>query len=241
MGLRCSRLGICLAGRPACAALAPRRQAGDAARDGCWHRPAAAAASVAFLIQPILGLGWLVALLDFVRVAVTLGFLLAFLGVRGGVRKAERGGQGWAPLIGLGLLLLTLWFLVGVRPPGIVEPNALIRQLAYGSALGVAAFGLVLVEQCYRRTPLTARWHVRPLILGFAGLFAFDVALYSDALLFRTLDFDLWFARGFAQALTVPLMLVTLRRRGRLVVRPVASRAAWSPVRRRCCSPASTC
>jgi putative PEP-CTERM system histidine kinase len=173
----------------------------------------AAAAAVAFLIQPTLGLGWLVALLDFVRVAVTIGFLLALLGVRGGVRKAERGAQGWAPLIGLGLLLLTLWFLVGVRPPGIVEPNALMRQLAYGSALGVAVFGLVLVEQCYRRTPLPSRWHIRPLILGFAGLFAFDVALYSDALLFRTIDFDLWSARGFAQALTVPLILVTLRRR----------------------------
>ncbi len=145
--------------------------------------------------------------------AVTLGFLLAFLGVRGGVGRRERGGRGWAPLIGLGLLLLTLWFLVGVRPPGIVEPNALIRQLAYGSALGVAVFGLVLVEQCYRRTPPASRWHVRPLMLGFAGLFAFDVVLYSDALLFRALDFDLWSARGFAQALTVPLMLVTLRRR----------------------------
>jgi len=94
---------------------------------------AAAAAVAAFLVSPSLELGWLVALLDFVRVAVTIGFLLALLGVRGGVRKAERGGQGWAPLIGLGLLLLTLWFLVGVRPPGIVEPSALVRQLAYGA------------------------------------------------------------------------------------------------------------
>ena len=175
---------------------------------------AAAAASVAFVVRPFLVLGWLTALLDFVRVAVTLGFLLAFLGVRGGAKAAERGGTAWAPLIGIGLLLLTVWFLVGVRPPGLLDPGTLTWQLGYGSALGVAAFGLVLVEQCYRRTPLPARWHVRPLILGLAGLFAFDVALYSDALLFRTLDFDVWSARGFAQALTVPLVLATLRRRG---------------------------
>ena len=115
------------------------------------------------------------------------------------------------------------------------RPNALIRQLAYGSALGVAVFGLVLVEQCYRRTPQRSRWHVRPLILGFAGLFAFDVALYSDALLFRALDFDLWVARGFAQALTVPLMLMTLQRDARLVLRPLGITRRRCRARRRCC------
>jgi putative PEP-CTERM system histidine kinase len=110
-------------------------------------------------------------------------------------------------------VLLLGWLLVGVKPPGLVDTNPLTRQLGHGSALIVAAFGLVLVEQCYRRTPFASRWHIRPLVLAFAGLFAFDVVLYSDSMLFGVVDFDLWAARGFAQALTVPLVLATLRRR----------------------------
>ncbi len=87
-----------------------------------------------------------------------------------------------------------------------------IHQLGFGNELAIAVFGLVLVEQCYRRTPAASRWHVRPLLLGLGGLLAFDLVLYSDALLFGVLDVDLWAARGFAQAVTVPLMLLTLRR-----------------------------
>jgi putative PEP-CTERM system histidine kinase len=48
--------------------------------------------------------------------------------------------------------------------------------------------------------------------LGLAAILAFDVVLYADALLFSVLDVDLWAARGFAQAIAVPLMLITLQR-----------------------------
>lgn len=174
---------------------------------------AAAVASIVFAERPGGDLGWTVAFLDFARVGATLGFLLAFLGVRKTGDGGERRGHGIAPLIGVGIALMALWLLVGVKPPGVLDPVALTRQLGYASALGVAAFGLVLVEQCYRRTPVGSRWPVRPMILAFAGLFAYDVVLYSDALMFGVMDFQLWVARGFAQAITVPLILVTLKRR----------------------------
>jgi hypothetical protein len=170
-------------------------------------------ASVGFAIEPTIATGWLAALLDFARVAATVGFLLAFLGVRDDRRQGVRGGRAWAPLMSLGIGLLAAWLFLGVKPPGSLDPNEVTRQLGHGTALVVAAFGLMLVEQCYRRTPPSSRWHIRPLVLGLAGMFAFDVVLYSDALLFRVMDLDLWSARGFAQALTVPLVLATLRRR----------------------------
>jgi putative PEP-CTERM system histidine kinase len=110
-------------------------------------------------------------------------------------------------------VLLLAQLLVGVRPPGLVNPDPLMQQLGHGSALAVAVFGLVLTEQCYRRAPPGTRWYLRPLLIGLAGLFAFDVVLYSDALLFRSMNPDLWVARGFAQALTVPLILRTLGRK----------------------------
>ena len=53
---------------------------------------------------------------------------------------------------------------------------------------------------------------MRPLLLGLGGLLVFDLVLFSDALLFGVLDVDLWAARGFAQAVAVPMMLLTLRR-----------------------------
>ncbi len=85
-------------------------------------------------------------------------------------------------------------------------------MLGFGISLAVAIFGLVLTEQCYRRTPSRSRWHVRPLILAFAAIFAYDVILYSDAALFRVLDDNLWAARGIAQAMTVPLFALTFER-----------------------------
>lgn len=173
----------------------------------------AAATSAAFSATPTLGMGWTAALLDFLRVAATVAFLLVFLGVRDGTKGAQRGGKGWAPLLGVGILLLLVQLLVGVKPPGVIDASPFSQVLGYGSALAVSVFGLFLVEQCYRRTPTGARWHLRPMVLGFVGLFAFDIVLYSDALLFRVLDVDLWFARGFAQAVSVPLILTTLRRR----------------------------
>ena len=100
---------------------------------------------------------------------------------------------------------------VGSPPPGIPELGR-SSLLSFGISLAVAILGLVLTEQCYRRTPSRSRWHVRPLVLAFAAIFGYDVVLYSDAALFRVLDENLWTARGIAQAMTVPLFALTLDR-----------------------------
>lgn len=171
----------------------------------------AAAAASAFVVWPTVGLWIAASLLDLMRLAATLAFLLAFLGVRNTSRSAARGGAGWVGMLSIAVVLIAAHLLLGVPPPG-VPATAWPNLLGFASALAIAIFGLVLVEQCYRRTATASRWHVRPLLLGIGGLLAFDVVLYSDALLFRVLDPDLWTARGFAQAVTVPLLVLTLDR-----------------------------
>jgi putative PEP-CTERM system histidine kinase len=150
--------------------------------------------------------------LDLLRSAATLGFLLAFLGVRDSGRGTAHGGAWWIAMVCIGVALVAIQVPIGMGPPGMPADGNFLQSLGFTLALAGAILGLVLVEQCFRRTPAATRWQVRPLLLAFAALLGYDVFLYSDALLFRVLDADLWGARGIAQALTVPLLILTLDR-----------------------------
>jgi putative PEP-CTERM system histidine kinase len=78
----------------------------------------------------------------------------------------------------------------------------------------MAVFGLVLVEQLFRTAASDSRWSIKPLCLGLAGAFLYDLYLYSEALLFNQLDLDAFSIRGFVHALVVPLVAVsTIRSR----------------------------
>ncbi len=78
--------------------------------------------------------------------------------------------------------------------------------------LAMAIFGLVLVEQVFRNTPPQRRWEIKPLCLGLGGLFVFDLFLFGDLVLFRTLESPSWQARGLVNALVVPLLALSLAR-----------------------------
>jgi len=77
----------------------------------------------------------------------------------------------------------------------------------FGQVL-LALCGLLLVEQLFRNTPTDERWGIKYLCLGLGGIFVFDFYLFSDALLFRRIDGDIWYARGAVNALIVPLIAV---------------------------------
>jgi len=76
----------------------------------------------------------------------------------------------------------------------------------------LALCGVVLIEQLFRNTPADERWGIKYLCLGLGGLFVFDFYLFSDALLFRRIDGDIWYARGAVNALIVPLIAVASAR-----------------------------
>jgi len=81
-----------------------------------------------------------------------------------------------------------------------------------------ALAGFVLVEQVYRNTSASREWSVKFLWIGTGAIFVYDLCLYSVALLLRQIPYAMWEARGAANALAVPLLVVG-----------VARTAQWTP------------
>jgi putative PEP-CTERM system histidine kinase len=75
--------------------------------------------------------------------------------------------------------------------------------------LAASILGLALAEQLFRNTPASARWAIKPLCLGLAAVFVFDLFVFSDALMLRHLDHDLWSARGITHALAIPFLALS--------------------------------
>lgn len=84
------------------------------------------------------------------------------------------------------------------------------RFIALSSSIfgrvALAVIGMLMVEQLYRNAPSRERWGIKFACMGIGGLFAYDFYLYSDAMLFRGLNVEIWIARGAINALTVPLI-----------------------------------
>ena len=78
--------------------------------------------------------------------------------------------------------------------------------------VAMAVIGMILVEQLYRNTPAKQRWGIKFACLGIGGMFAYDFYLYSDAMLFRHVNSEIWAARGIVNALIVPLIAVSAAR-----------------------------
>jgi putative PEP-CTERM system histidine kinase len=79
----------------------------------------------------------------------------------------------------------------------------------------IAVMGMLLVEQLYRNTPAKGRWGIKFACFGIGGMFAYDFYLYSDAMLFRQVNMEIWTARGAVNALIVPLVAVSAARNPR--------------------------
>ena len=86
--------------------------------------------------------------------------------------------------------------------------------MLYGLWVFTAILGLSVCEQLFRQTPPERRWAIKPLCLGIAGVCAFDLFVFSQAMLLRQLDPHMWSVRGLAHAIPLPLvMLATARNR----------------------------
>jgi putative PEP-CTERM system histidine kinase len=112
---------------------------------------------------------------------------------------------------GAALALAVLGFSWGnpaAAPAGLAPPA--LGELA--ARLGLAIYGLLLVENLYRNTAPEFRWHVNLLAVGLAGMFLYGVVLYSDALLFRRISPVLWDGRAIAMIMATPLLAVAAAR-----------------------------
>ncbi|MCA3227360.1 MAG: hypothetical protein ING52_17945, partial [Burkholderiales bacterium] len=166
-------------------------------------------------------LAWLVTaeLADWLRYASWLLLLLVLNG------SARRGAPGPGIRWGVGLVLAAALAPIVLRaalghvetPPG--QPQ-LVAQLA------LPLFGLFLVERMFRSLGDDSRWHAKPMCLGLAIVFAYDVFRVSEALMFGAWDADTRVARGAVHMLAVPVLLAGARRRRDWIQRLQVSRAA---------------
>ena len=143
------------------------------------------------------------AALEVARSVAWLAFLALLLAPTGLPVKRVLGG-----IAALAALQLALGDVTANLPAPASQPvlAAIIVRLL------LAVLGILLVEQLYRGTPARERWGIKFACLGLGTLFVYDFYLFSDAMLFRRVQPDIWAARGIVDALCVPLLAITAAR-----------------------------
>jgi putative PEP-CTERM system histidine kinase len=81
-----------------------------------------------------------------------------------------------------------------------------------GARVCMAVLGMLMVEQVYRNKTAQERWGIKFICLGICGMFAYDFYMYSHTMLFHEVSADIWAARGVINALTVPLIGMSVAR-----------------------------
>lgn len=129
----------------------------------------------------------------------------------------------WIPALMTGMLVAVALAPIFRLTPSEGRSDPLLA-LSTGFWLASSIVGLVMCEQLFRSTPGPHRWGVKPLCIGLAAAFAFDLFMFSDALLLRAVDPELWSARGLVHALTLPLVLVATARNRQWTIDVAVSR-----------------
>jgi putative PEP-CTERM system histidine kinase len=137
-------------------------------------------------MPPVLGVA------DALRTAGWLALLLRLAG-------ADRRWLACAMLLPAGALAMAL-------------QSSVSPLLRAGLPLAASVLGMLLVEHLYRSAPQNARWGIKFACLGIGALFAFDFYLYSEAMLLRRVNPDIWAARGIVNALSAPLLAMAMSR-----------------------------
>lgn len=101
---------------------------------------------------------------------------------------------------------------LGVLDAWVSLPLNRFFQVSLVAGLALAVLGLLLIENLFSFTRDSARWTFKHLLIGLGGLFAFDLFLYSGALLLARTDPMTLTARPLVQVLAVPFLLVSAAR-----------------------------
>ena len=160
--------------------------------------------------------------LDSARYVLWFAFLynlVANAGASSSRREGRHLGFVWlAVVIALGLIANFAPIVEGPAVRGAI--------IIFAIRVGFAVTGLVLVERLLRGAASHARWAVKPLCLGLAAMFAFDLFFHADAMLFGRYDIDAWAARGLAHALVIPFIAIAAARNPAWTVEVHLSRGA---------------
>jgi len=168
--------------------------------------------ALAALVEPFSRLQapvFIAAALDLARYALWFGFLLMLL--RPGLQDRPARETRWLAPLAVLLVAAGAAALAWRAATGQYQGDE--SRLAIGVALALPLLGMVLVEQLFRNLPEDSRWNAKPLCLGLAVVFVFDLYLYAEAVLFGRLDADAQSIRGAVHLLAVPLLYLASRRR----------------------------
>ena len=149
-----------------------------------------------------------VMLAEVLRYGAWIGFVSALVGIR----------QMAGLLAGLRTAAYVLWVALALYcllpATGLLQVAALpfSNNVPLVGVLVLALAGVVFLEQIYRNVEPGKRWALKFLVIALGVLFAYDIFLYSYAVLYRQFNLSAWAARGFIDALAVPLLLVAAAR-----------------------------
>lgn len=141
------------------------------------------------------------------------GFWFAFLVLLIRPQQVETRSIGVPALAFVGFVLLAGALLAQLLPALQTELIHVGSRFIPLSSMALAVFGLLLVEQMFRNIPPDSRWNAKPVCMALAGSFAFDLYMYSQAVIFGEVDVDAYSIRGAVHALMVPLLVVSTVRR----------------------------
>ena len=116
-----------------------------------------------------------------------------------------RGLRVVAHALWVALALYCLWSATGLAQAAALQFNITLPLIG---VLVLALVGVMFLEQIYRNVESEQRWALKFLVIALGLLFTYDIFLYSYAVLYRQFNPSAWAARGFINALLVPLLLV---------------------------------
>ena len=171
------------------------------------------------------GDGWILNLADLLRYALWFGFVVLLLRPDSSSRAA-RDLRLVAPLAAIAVLAALLVLILREQLlADYASVDGLARPAAF-AALALAVMGLILVEQLLSNVSADTRWNAKPVCLGLAAIFVFDLFIYSQAALFSRFDGDALSVRAAVHSTAVPLLFMASRRQTDWLVKLHVSRAA---------------
>ena len=125
-----------------------------------------------------------------------------------------RGGEAQTTALRRALIVGTagLVLLVGYRSWGNLSSDTWSSRTALVALLALPLLGVFSLEQIFRNAEFRQRWALRPLAIGLGIVFAMDLFVYADAVLFGTVNSNLWLVRGLVNAVAAPFVLLAAKR-----------------------------
>ncbi|HTU35773.1 MAG TPA: XrtA/PEP-CTERM system histidine kinase PrsK, partial [Candidatus Acidoferrum sp.] len=139
----------------------------------------------------------------------------AWLTVLAAILASARRGKNRSPSVWLPAAVAVVGMVGVVIDSRFIFTTAIPTAFAARQVLGrvvLSVAGILLVENLYRNTSPGRRWNVTPLCIGLGAIFAYDLYVFSEAVVLKGASPTLLAGRGILLALVMPLLVLTIVR-----------------------------